>query len=127
LINVKRLRGFVWLVFFITFALNLSALTITSYMITTWPCDGRLPCVGEGNAMPAYIFENYGIPAMYVIDIFMWSLVVGFVWVLGKLDERTGKNFGLAIQLFLVAGMFLIVFPDFMKNVSTLMWIIWAT
>ncbi|MGD9380979.1 MAG: hypothetical protein PVI03_00890 [Candidatus Thorarchaeota archaeon] len=122
-----NVRKIVWVVFFITMLMNFSALTMTSFMITFWPCDGSFPCVGESNPATARIFNDFGIPVMYVILIFIWLCAYVIFRALSKADQELDMKLGLAIQLFLLAVITPFIFLDFLANVSALMWIIWAT
>jgi hypothetical protein len=118
-----NLRKIVWAVFLITLIMNFSALTMTSVMMTFWPCDGSFPCVGESNPATARIFNDFGIPAMYVILCFIWLCAYVIFRALSKADQELDVKAGLAIQIFLLAMTTPWIFLDFTANVSALLWV----
>lgn len=123
-----NLRKIVWAVFFITLVMNFTSLTMTSTMITFWPCEGvQFKCVGEANPATAHIFNNFGIPAMYLLLAFIWLCLYVIFRALGKADQELNVKVGLGIQMFLLVMITPMFFLDFLANVSALIWVLTPT
>lgn len=119
--NVRRI---VWALFFVTLFLNFSALTMTSFMITAYPCDGFNKCVVEANPTTAYVFDVYGIPVMYTVLAFMWLFVFVAFRTLSFADKRIGSRIGLFVQILLLVMISPMILWDFIANISVLIWVV---
>lgn len=118
-------RKIIWYAFLVALVMNFSSLTMTSFMITFWPCQSSgSACVGEANYYPAVVFEQFGIPVMYLILGFIWLCLFVIFRALSKADEELDVRAGLFIQVVLLAIMFWIFVPDFIANINTLWWIV---
>ncbi len=120
----QRAYSIFMLLFFITIILDFSSLTMTAFMITN-ACSmtrGAL-CVAEGNPYTAYIFDNFGIPAMYLVLGVVWSILFGFIYL------AKGRNLKLAVVVTaLIVGLFLpAVIIDFLKNLDILLRVIFQS